>query len=139
MLMEAAEEALQGVDEVLGGHSAPAHATEPKLNIFLQTFERILRSKNGYTHDYKVYICEEVVKKTNKLPYAPLTASGGIAGKKKVINFWCFSTGVALSELSGLGIKSMLLTSGTLSPLEALKEDLRIPFPIELQNPHVIK
>lgn len=134
--MDAAEEALNGVDDVLGGASAPTHATEPKLNLFIQTVERVIRSKSRTSIiDYKVYIAEEEMKKSNKIAVALQNA----AGKKRVLNYWCFSTGVALTELTALGIKSLLLTSGTLSPLEALKEDLKLPFPIELQNPHVIK
>jgi hypothetical protein len=28
---------------------------------------------------------------------------------------------------------------GTLSPLEAIKEDFKVPFPIEIQNSHIIR
>jgi hypothetical protein len=114
MLMDAAEEAGQQVDESLGGASAPAHVTEPKLNLFISSFERILRSKKACSTDYKVYVAEEVPKKTGKLPFAPLTSSFHPHAKKRIINYWCFSTGVALSELSNMGIKSLLLTSGKL-------------------------
>ena len=63
--------------------------------------------------------------------------SGGGA-KKRVLNYWCFSTGLAIEEIKRLGVRSILLTSGTLSPMDSFKEDLRLPFPIELENPHVI-
>ena len=42
-------------------------------------------------------------------------------------------------DLKNLGVKSIIMTSGTLSPMDAFKEDMKIPFPIELENPHVIQ
>jgi hypothetical protein len=108
--MEEAEEALNGANDVLGGPSAaPTHASEPKLNAFIQAFERVLRSRRYGLFDYKVYISEEVVKKTGKLQFSTF-ASQPI--KKRVVNYWCFCTGVALQELVSLGIRSLILTSG---------------------------
>lgn len=40
--------------------------------------------------------------------------------------------------LKQLGIRCVLLTSGTLSPLDSLAAELRLPFPVRLENPHVI-
>lgn len=111
MLMEAAQDAL-GLD---GG--APAAAVEPKLQAFALAFDRIMRSaRNGSVGDYKVYIADEVIKNTsfgaNGSSYTQVSASGAPPKKKRVINFWCFSTGVAMGELQKLGVKSILLTSG---------------------------
>ena len=36
------------------------------------------------------------------------------------------------------GVYSIILTSGTLSPINSFSSELKIPFPITLQNPHVI-
>jgi hypothetical protein len=35
-------------------------------------------------------------------------------------------------------IRSILLTSGTLSPLDSFAHELALPFPVRLENPHVI-
>ena len=35
-------------------------------------------------------------------------------------------------------VRCMLLTSGTLSPLDTFAAELQLPFPITLENPHVI-
>lgn len=133
--MEAAQEAMQSVES----GTNHAHVPEPKLQLLAQAVERILRS--GTAEEYKVYICEG-----NNKPYptsAPRTAatvftSTGSTGRRRVVNFWCFSTGVALKELVSLGVRSVVITSGTLSPLDTLKDDFKIPFSIELQNPHII-
>lgn len=142
MLMEEVEAALAGGDTVLGG-AAPMHGTEPKLNLFSSALDRMFRSSRTDSNDYKAYICEEKEKpKSNQSNDQYGRTYQNNANKpaitKRIINYWCFSTGVALKELVALGIRSVLITSGTLSPMEAMKEDMRIPFPIELQNPHVI-
>ncbi len=138
--MEEAESALELGDSVLGGGSAPTHAAEPKLNMFASALDRVSRSlKTGHA-DYRMYVCEEKIKqffnRGETKVGQPLVNKPTI---KRVVNYWCFSTGVALKELTDLGIRSVILTSGTLSPMEAMKEDLRIPFNCELQNPHVIE
>ena len=52
--------------------------------------------------------------------------------------YWCFSAGVALRAISALGVRSLLLTSGTLAPLPSLAAELGMPFPVTLENPHVV-
>jgi regulator of telomere elongation helicase 1 len=37
-----------------------------------------------------------------------------------------------------LGARSIILTSGTLSPLAAFQEEIGIPFPVQLENKHII-
>lgn len=37
-----------------------------------------------------------------------------------------------------MGLRSVLLTSGTLSPLSSFADELGVPFPHRLENPHVI-
>jgi hypothetical protein len=36
----------------------------------------------------------------------------GTVTKKRVINYWCFSPGIAMEELKALGVRSIILTSG---------------------------
>lgn len=138
--MEEAESVLALGDSVLGGQAAPAHATEPKLNLFSSALDRVIRSIRSGHSDYRLYICEEKIKQFyNRNEVKVGQSLVNKATTKRVVNYWCFSTGVALKELTELGIRSVVLTSGTLSPMEAMKEDLRIPFTVELQNPHVIE
>eukprot|EP01033_Poteriospumella_lacustris_P001350 gene1349-985_t len=122
----------------VGGDAAVSQSI-PKLEILGRGLERIFRSASSSAEDYKVYIFEKPLKPgggNNR--YQNDTVYGASSKKKRVINFWCFSTGVALRELTALGVRSVIVTSGTLSPIDALKEDFKIPFPIQLQNPHII-
>ncbi|XP_006873443.1 PREDICTED: regulator of telomere elongation helicase 1 [Chrysochloris asiatica] len=65
---------------------------------------------------------------------------GAAAAKKqgKVLSYWCFSPGHSMRELMYQGVRSLILTSGTLSPMSSLALEMQIPFPVCLENPHVI-
>ncbi|CAG0885675.1 unnamed protein product [Cyprideis torosa] len=56
----------------------------------------------------------------------------------KSIHFWCFSPGVGMQTLVQKGIRNIILTSGTLSPLSSFKTELGLPFNVELENPHIV-
>nr|CAD1824209.1 unnamed protein product [Ananas comosus var. bracteatus] len=62
-----------------------------------------------------------------------------IAGKgSRTLSWWCFNPGLAMEEFVKLGIRSIILTSGTLSPLDSFAMELNLEFPVRLENPHVI-
>lgn len=54
------------------------------------------------------------------------------------LSFWCFSAAVTMQQLQSLKVRSFILTSGTLTPLSSFAAELGTPFPIQLENPHVI-
>ena len=54
------------------------------------------------------------------------------------LSYWCFEPGVAMRQLEGLKVRCVLLTSGTLAPLDSFAQELQLDFPISLENPHVI-
>ncbi|CAM0881561.1 unnamed protein product [Alopecurus aequalis] len=56
----------------------------------------------------------------------------------RTLSWWCFNPGLAMEEFLKLGVRSIILTSGTLSPLESLAMELNLEFPVRLENPHVI-
>ncbi|EPS66374.1 hypothetical protein M569_08402, partial [Genlisea aurea] len=56
----------------------------------------------------------------------------------RTLSWWCFNPGIAMEEFSKLGVGSVILTSGTLSPMDSFAEELKLPFPVRLENPHVI-
>ena len=113
MLIDEAQRALQG---------ASLSPPEPKLALLAKLLARVFRGKTSQeclviAEDYKIYIAEEDAS----------TASGASAGgvrtagpskKKRVLNFWCFNPGVAMEELKGLGVRSVIVTSGA-SPYDA--------------------
>ncbi|KAG8513271.1 Regulator of telomere elongation helicase 1 [Galemys pyrenaicus] len=56
----------------------------------------------------------------------------------KVLSYWCFSPGLSMQQLLRQGVRSLILTSGTLAPLSSYELEMQIPFPVSLENPHVI-
>uniref|UniRef100_A0A2M4AKF6 Regulator of telomere elongation helicase 1 homolog n=3 Tax=Anopheles triannulatus TaxID=58253 RepID=A0A2M4AKF6_9DIPT len=56
----------------------------------------------------------------------------------KIVNFWCFNPGFGMKQLASRGVRSIVLTSGTLAPLTPLINELNIPIPVTLENPHII-
>ncbi|KAJ3385435.1 hypothetical protein HDU92_003076 [Lobulomyces angularis] len=56
----------------------------------------------------------------------------------RTLSFWCFNSGVALTELMNEGARSIVVASGTLSPLESTALELGVTFDYRLENPHVI-
>uniref|UniRef100_A0A3B4BKS9 Regulator of telomere elongation helicase 1 n=1 Tax=Periophthalmus magnuspinnatus TaxID=409849 RepID=A0A3B4BKS9_9GOBI len=56
-----------------------------------------------------------------------------------ILSYWCFSPGFSMQELVNQGVRCIILTSGTLSPLSSFTSEMRIDFPIHLENGHVIE
>ncbi|XP_056405263.1 regulator of telomere elongation helicase 1 isoform X2 [Hyla sarda] len=57
----------------------------------------------------------------------------------KILSYWCFSPGYTMHDLVSQGVRSIILTSGTLCPLSSFTMEMQIPFPVSLENPHVIE
>lgn len=47
--------------------------------------------------------------------------------------------GVVMTQLQELGVRSFLLTSGTLSPMDSYAAELGILMPVRVENAHVVK
>ncbi|XP_022191793.1 regulator of telomere elongation helicase 1 homolog [Nilaparvata lugens] len=86
---------------------------------------------------YKLYVEPEVMKKGRYDPWQSKITSS--KNNPKLLNFWCFSAGFGMRSLIELGVRSIILTSGTLSPLEATIYELGIPIEVKLENPHIVK
>ncbi|MCH86466.1 regulator of telomere elongation helicase 1-like, partial [Trifolium medium] len=56
----------------------------------------------------------------------------------RTLSWWCFNPGIALEVFAKFGVGSIILTSGTLSPLDSFAGELKLDFPIRLESPHVI-
>ncbi|EDV23136.1 uncharacterized protein TRIADDRAFT_27892 [Trichoplax adhaerens] len=56
----------------------------------------------------------------------------------RILSYWCFSPSYSMKELIDQEVRAVILTSGTLSPIESLVAEFQVSFPVQLQNPHVI-
>ena len=57
----------------------------------------------------------------------------------RTVSYWCFAPSLAMEELANLNVRSIIVTSGTLSPLPSYSMELGLPFPHTLENPHIIE
>lgn len=67
-----------------------------------------------------------------------LTEDAKSGDKKRTLSLWCFNPGMALRELTSQKVRSVILASGTLSPLTSFAHELQLPFGYQLENTHVI-
>ena len=59
-------------------------------------------------------------------------------GKDTEFNLWCFHPGFSLTSLVKCNIRTLILTSGTLKPMDSFQAELSADFSIKLSNDHVI-
>uniref|UniRef100_A0A0P4WD16 Regulator of telomere elongation helicase 1 homolog n=1 Tax=Scylla olivacea TaxID=85551 RepID=A0A0P4WD16_SCYOL len=98
-----------------------------------------LEQMQSVKRSYKVHVSIEEPKKKGgqqdvwHVP-KPVSSKSG-----RVISYWCFHPGFGMQSLVEQGAKCVILTSGTLSPLDSFASELQVPFPVQLENPHIIK
>lgn len=116
-----------------GGKSkAGGSGTMYRLSTFRDALRIIFRDNNvSHAGSYKVHIHEQSGRDGDK--------GGGRGAKKgRMLSWWCFNPGLAMEEFSKMGVRSIILTSGTLAPLDSFAIELNLPFDVRLENPHVI-
>ena len=108
--------------------------------IFSKEEDRPLVTRNTQKF-YKVHIQAEKVQDKNKQNKLDLWTRRSSSSKEtpRTLSYWCFHPGLTMRELMDQGVRSLILTSGTLSPLSSFKSELDIPFNVELENTHVIE
>uniref|UniRef100_A0A8D2ZN44 Regulator of telomere elongation helicase 1 n=1 Tax=Scophthalmus maximus TaxID=52904 RepID=A0A8D2ZN44_SCOMX len=70
---------------------------------------------------------------------ADVWASSSSKKQGNILSYWCFSPGFSMQDLVNQGVRCIILTSGTLSPLSSFTSEMRIEFPVCLENGHVIE
>lgn len=98
-----------------------------RLSALKDCLGKILESGNIHSFSgYRVHIHKEKDRNTGTM--------------LPTLSFWCFDPGEGMAALrtGNMNIRSILLTSGTLSPLSSFANELRTEFPVRLENPHVI-
>jgi regulator of telomere elongation helicase 1 len=136
------------VMEMRGTSSATTSSGTPKLDHFVSCIKRVFATPTegqsyAKARAYRVHISP---KTSNERRDSSTSASfaGGFVGHGnnsnagRVLSYWCFAPSLAMNELAALNVRSILVTSGTLSPLPSYSLELGIPFPHILENEHII-
>ncbi|PHU24343.1 hypothetical protein BC332_09450 [Capsicum chinense] len=133
MLIDIIEEATVLLEEVsnttVDGKTNKSKSTVCRLESMGDILQQIFRDDgNPHAQYYRVHVQE-------------VQGSGmdSFKGKaSRTLSWWCFNPGIAMEQFSRLGVGSIILTSGTLSPMDSFAEELKLDFPVRLENPHVI-
>ncbi|KAL6568135.1 Regulator of telomere elongation helicase 1 [Orobanche hederae] len=131
MLIDIVEKACTLLEED-GSESGGSHKTSGticRLESMGEIFRLIFRdNSNAHAQYYRVHVQE-----------VEASSADAFKGRtSRTLSWWCFNPGIAMEEFSRLGVGSIILTSGTLSPMDSFAEELKLEFPIRLENPHVI-
>uniref|UniRef100_A0A8C3JB87 Regulator of telomere elongation helicase 1 n=1 Tax=Calidris pygmaea TaxID=425635 RepID=A0A8C3JB87_9CHAR len=130
---------------------AEAQITFQTKSSLLESLEQILQFLSGRTG---IFVNTSGLHKLSDIIQVHIHLDNGNQKKKqrtdfwnsssakkqgKTLSYWCFSPGYSMHELVRQGVRTIILTSGTLSPLSSFTMEMQIPFPVCLENPHVIE
>ena len=104
----------------------------------LSLIERVLQLKTG--NDFVVYVSDNQDDNTFQQYSMPQHDLQKIPPNKPIrtINFYCFNPGLGFELVCELKPLSIILTSGTLSPISGLESELGRNFQTSLANSHVV-
>ncbi|KAM7126002.1 regulator of telomere elongation helicase 1 isoform 1-T1 [Molossus nigricans] len=91
----------------------------------------------GTSQSYKVHIHPDTSRRRTA-PQSDAWSTTAARRPGKVLSYWCLSPGCSMRELVRQGARTLILTSGTLAPVSSFALEMQIPFPVCLENPHVI-
>jgi Rad3-related DNA helicase len=154
------KETSEGVywERVFANATSDAHKLfkSQKNKMFIETFEdtlrKILRYRNAgvdsdnkyrtdgayFKYDYNDFIAilyEDIIEDYTK---AKKTKGRLTLKKVRTLGFWCFNAGNSFRQIMSLKPRSVILTSGTLAPIDSFEKELQTPFKYKLEAKHVI-
>nr|XP_046244527.1 Fanconi anemia group J protein [Scatophagus argus] len=124
-------------------------ATSAVLKSLFMVLDFLYRDNCRFAEDYRIAL-QKSYAWTDQVPPDVPDAQGyfvrprqrkrqSVRVKAEVLtlSFWCLNPAVAFSDLSG-SVQSIVLTSGTLSPMGSFSSELGVKFSIQLEANHVI-
>lgn len=113
------------------GTSAAGSSGTPKLDHFVSCVKRVFGGTSemqslAKARAYRVHVAPK--------PSSP----PGSSNSGRTLSYWCFAPSLSMRELSSLNVRSIVVTSGTLSPLPSYSLELGLKFPHCLENPHIV-
>ncbi|XP_058020095.1 Fanconi anemia group J protein isoform X3 [Ahaetulla prasina] len=139
------EEKFSGLEKPL---SVPvvSPSTQVILKGLFMVIQYLFKENYRFADDYRIAL-QQTFTWMNENPPDTLDMNGFLArSRKKVrhkiavnsLNFWCLNPAVAFSNLSSV-VRSIVLTSGTLSPMDSFSSELGVNFSIQLEANHIIR
>lgn len=100
-------------------------------------FEFMFSQNLKYLRDYRIVLKRERGN-INSSSSSGGTGTVGNRGDTHLLCFWCLNPSVAFSRLASVA-RSVILTSGTLAPMDSFASELGVTFETRLEAPHVIE
>uniref|UniRef100_A0A8D0HH76 DNA 5'-3' helicase n=1 Tax=Sphenodon punctatus TaxID=8508 RepID=A0A8D0HH76_SPHPU len=123
-------------------------ATQIVLKGLFMVLAYLFKDNSRFADDYKValqqtYVWTNVneIDTLDKNEFFARTKNKRSSRQKTAVhmlNFWCMNPAVAFSDLSG-NVRTIVLTSGTLSPMNSFSSELGVKFTLQLEANHVIR
>uniref|UniRef100_A0A804HJV4 DNA 5'-3' helicase n=1 Tax=Homo sapiens TaxID=9606 RepID=A0A804HJV4_HUMAN len=121
-------------------------STQIMLKGLFMVLDYLFRQNSRFADDYKIAI-QQTYSWTNQIDISDKNGLLVLPKNKKrsrqktavhVLNFWCLNPAVAFSDINGK-VQTIVLTSGTLSPMKSFSSELGVTFTIQLEANHIIK
>ncbi|KFW61251.1 Fanconi anemia group J protein [Pygoscelis adeliae] len=122
-------------------------ATQIVLKGLFMVLLCLFKDNSRYADDYRVALQETYAWMNENQHDVSDTSAFFTQPKRKrslrqktvvhMLNFWCLNPAVAFSDLSD--VRTIVLTSGTLSPMDSFSSELGVKFSIQLEANHVIR
>lgn len=124
------------------GNNGSGNSGTPKLDHFVSCIRKVFDTTTeiqcmAKARSYRVHITPKTHASTNQ---RGKVGGGGSIGNNqgRTLSYWCFSPALSMHALAALNVRSILITSGTLSPLPSFSLELGLPFVHTLENEHII-
>nr|XP_023508707.1 Fanconi anemia group J protein [Equus caballus] len=120
-------------------------STQIMLKGLFMVLDYLFRQNSRFADDYKVAI-QQTYSWVNQTDPSDKNEFFALPKNKKrlrqktavhVLNFWCLNPAVAFSDINGK-VWTIVLTSGTLSPMKSFSSELGVTFTIQMEANHVI-
>lgn len=120
-------------------------STQIMFKGLFMVFEYLFRQNRRFADDYKIAIQQtyswiyqtDISDKNGFFALPKNKKSLRQKAAVNVLNFWCLNPAVAFSDVNGK-VWTIVLTSGTLSPMKSFSSELGITFTIQLEANHII-
>ncbi|XP_061537619.1 Fanconi anemia group J protein isoform X1 [Phycodurus eques] len=139
---------LNGKEEIMQVPTISSSTSSILKGLFM-VLDFLYRDNCRYSEDYRVAL-RKTYSWMSKAPDSMRDTQGFMAkpGHRQhqrirvktgflTLSFWCLNPAVAFSDLSGT-VHSIVLTSGTLSPMGSFSSELGVKFSLQLEASHVI-
>ena len=130
---------IKSVSDVILESRGGTTSGTPKLEHFASCIKKVFNGSDqaqciAKSRVYRVHISPKMSTSSGKSNMGQLSGS-----KERSLSYWCFAPSLAMNDLNNLGLRSIIVTSGTLSPMSSYSLELGLNFNVQLENPHIIK